>query len=93
MGSVSAMKEGSSARYGQNYRQGQEKKLIPEGIEGHVVYKGELQNVVNQLIGGLQSGMFYTGAKNLEELEEKTRFIEITKASLVESHPHDILIK
>lgn len=92
MGSLSSMKEGSAARYGQNYRQGQEKKLIPEGVEGHVVYKGELKDVVNQLIGGLRSGMYYVGAKNLEELQEKTRFIEITRASLVESYPHDVII-
>jgi IMP dehydrogenase len=91
MGSVSAMKEGSAARYGQNYRLGQEKKLIAEGVEGLVPYKGTLEEVVTQLIGGLKAGMYYTGVKNIKELQENTRFIRITQASLTESHPHDIL--
>lgn len=93
MGSVSAMKAGSSARYGQDYRHGQEKRLIEEGVEGYVSYKGMLQDTVMQLIGGLRSGMYYVGAKNLEELTEKTRLIEVSQASQVESHPHDIFLK
>lgn len=92
MGSVAAMKEGSAARYGQEYRKGQEKKLIAEGVEGMVVYKGSLEAVVTQLIGGLRTGMYYTGVKNIQELQEKTRFIQITQASLVENYPHDILM-
>lgn len=93
MGSIAAMKEGSSARYGQEYRKGQEKKLIAEGVEGLVPYKGPLEEVVNQLIGGLKSGMYYAGVKTIEELREKTRLMKVTQASLAESHPHDILIK
>jgi IMP dehydrogenase len=93
MGSVSAMKEGSAARYGQEYRQGQEKKLVAEGVEGLVHYKGTVEEVVTQLIGGLRSGMYYAGVKNIVELQEKTRLIRVTQASLLESHPHDIIIK
>ena len=93
MGSVSAMKEGSAARYGQEYRQGQEKKLVAEGVEGLVHYKGTVEEVVTQLIGGLRSGMYYAGVKNIVELQEKTRLIRVTQASLLESHPHDIIQK
>lgn len=92
MGSVSAMKEGSSARYGQEYRQGQKKRLIAEGIEGLISYQGTMEEIVNQLIGGLRSGMYYAGAKNIKELQENTRFIRITKASLTENYPHDIIL-
>ncbi|OGG00392.1 guanosine monophosphate reductase [Candidatus Gottesmanbacteria bacterium RBG_13_37_7] len=90
MGSLSAMKEGSAARYGQDYRVGQEKKLIEEGVEAFLVYKGAVSDIVNQLIGGLRAGMYYVGADNIKELQEKTRFIRITHAGLIESHPHDI---
>jgi len=93
MGSISAMRQGSAARYGQEYRVGQEKKLIAEGVEGLVSYKGSLENVVTQLIGGVKSGMYYLGVKNIRELQEKTRFIRVTGASLAESYPHDILLK
>jgi IMP dehydrogenase len=92
MGSLEAMKEGSAARYGQEYRKGQEKKLVPEGIVGLISYKGSVQDVVNQLIGGLRSGMYYTGAINISQLQEKTRLMRVTQASLVESHPHDIVL-
>lgn len=92
MGSVSAMKEGSAMRYGQEYRQGQEKKLVAEGVEGMVPYKGTVAEVVAQLMGGLRSGMYYVGAVSIAKLQEKARFIQITQASLTESHPHDILI-
>lgn len=92
MGSIEAMKEGSATRYGQNYRVGQEKKLVAEGVEGLVSYKGKLEYVINQLIGGLRSGMYYAGVKNIPELQEKTRLIRITQASLAESHPHDIIL-
>jgi len=93
MGSISAMKEGSAARYGQEYRVGQEKKLIAEGVEGLVPYKGSLETVVNQLTGGVRSGMYYAGVKTIRELGEKTRFIRVTPASQIESYPHDILVK
>lgn len=93
MGSVSAMKEGSAARYGQEYRQGQDKKLVAEGVEGLVPYQGKLEDVTNQFIGGLRAGMYYAGVKNIRELQEKTRLMRITQASLVESFPHDIISK
>lgn len=92
MGSISAMKEGGAARYGQKYQKGKEKKLIAEGIEGLVPYQGKLTDFVFQLIGGLRAGMYYLGAKNIHELQGKARFIRITHGSLIESHPHDILI-
>ncbi len=88
MGSLGAMKAGSRDRYFQE----NEKKLVPEGIEGRVPYKGPLADTVFQLIGGLKAGMGYCGVKNLLELKEKTRFIRVTNASLRESHPHDIQI-
>ena len=93
MGSVSAMKEGSAVRYGQEYRRGQEKKLIAEGVEGMVSYKGTVAEVVTQLAGGLKAGMYYAGVKNITGLQEKTRLIKVTQASLAESHPHDIIFK
>jgi len=93
MGSIAAMKEGSSARYGQEYRKGQEKKLLAEGVEGLVPFKGPVEDVVNQLMGGLKSGMYYAGVKTVEELREKTRLMKVSQASLTESHPHDILIR
>lgn len=88
MGSLGAMQAGSSDRYFQENAQ----KLVPEGIEGRVPYKGPLADTVYQLIGGLRAGMGYCGVANLQELKEKTRFIRITNASLRESHPHDIQI-
>jgi IMP dehydrogenase len=93
MGSVSAMMEGSAARYGQEYRKGKEKKLIPEGVEGMLPFKGNLEDVIAQLIGGLRSGMYYAGVSDIKNLQEKTTFLEITQASLIESHPHDIIEK
>lgn len=93
MGSVSAMKEGSDSRYGQQYRRGQEKKLTAEGVEGLVEYLGNVEDVTDQLIGGLRTGMYYVGVKNIHELQDKTRFVKITQASLTESHPHDIVMK
>ena len=92
MGSVGAMKEGSAMRYGQEYRRGQERKLVAEGVEGMVPYKGTVEEVVTQLMGGLRSGMYYVGAASIAKLQEKARFIQVTQASLTESHPHDILI-
>lgn len=88
MGSMSAMKQGSKDRYFQD----DDKKLVPEGIEGRVAYKGPLSDTIHQLIGGLRSGMGYCGTKNLQELREDTQFIRITGAGLRESHPHDVQI-
>lgn len=88
MGSMGAMKEGSSDRYFQE----QTRKFVPEGIEGRVPYKGPLSEVVYQLIGGLRAGMGYCGAKNIEEMKNNTQFIRITSAGLRESHPHDVQI-
>jgi IMP dehydrogenase len=88
MGSIGAMQAGSKDRYFQE----NEQKLVPEGIEGRVPYKGPLADTVYQMIGGLRAGMGYCGVKNLQELKEKSRFIRITSASLRESHPHDIQI-
>lgn len=88
MGSIGAMKEGSSDRYFQE----DAKKLVPEGVEGRVPYKGPLKDTVYQLLGGLRAGMGYCGVHNIEELRTKTKFIKITQAGLTESHPHDIII-
>lgn len=90
MGSLGAMAQGAKDRYGQ---EGVEKeKLVPEGIEGRVPYKGTLAQSVHQLTGGLRSGMGYCGCKNLAELRQKARFIRITNAGLRESHVHDVMI-
>ena len=88
MGSIAAMENGSKDRY---FQEGA-KKLVPEGVEGRVAYKGSVEDTVFQLLGGLRSGMGYCGAPTIEELKEKGRFIKITAASLKESHPHDIHI-
>lgn len=88
MGSLGAMKQGSGDRYFQE----NESKLVPEGIEGRVAYKGPLADTVHQLIGGLRAGMGYCGAKTIEELMNDTQFIRITNAGLRESHPHDVQI-
>jgi len=88
MGSLGAMKEGSKDRYFQE----NEGKLVPEGIEGRVPYKGPLKDIVFQLIGGLRAGMGYCGCRNIEELMNDTQFIRITSAGLRENHPHDVQI-
>lgn len=88
MGSMSAMKQGSKDRYFQD----DDKKLVPEGIEGRVAFKGPLSDTVHQLIGGLRSGMGYCGTQNLTKLRNETAFIRITGAGLRESHPHDVQI-
>ncbi len=88
MGSLGAMKEGSRDRYFQE----SDAKLVPEGIEGRVPYRGTVGDMIYQLIGGLRSGMGYSGAANLEELKTETRFVRITNAGLRESHPHTIQI-
>lgn len=88
MGSLGAMKEGSRDRYFQENME----KLVPEGIEGRVPYKGPLAETVYQLIGGLRAGMGYCGAANLAELRKGARFVRVTAAGLRESHPHDVII-
>jgi IMP dehydrogenase len=88
MGSLSAMKRGSADRYFQETA----KKLVPEGVEGRVPYRGNVKDVIFQLIGGLKSGMGYCGAKDIKTLQKNARFIKISSAGLRESHPHDITI-
>ncbi len=90
MGSLGAMQSGSRDRYGQD--QESPGKLVPEGIEGRVPYKGPIGSMVAQLVGGLRAGMGYCGASTIQELQTKTRFVKITEASLRESHVHDVLI-
>ena len=91
MGSLGAMRSGRGDRY---FQEGERdlKKLVPEGIEGRVPYKGKLADVVYQIIGGLRAAMGYCGAATITELQQKARFIQITQAGLQESHPHDIII-
>jgi IMP dehydrogenase len=88
MGSIAAMENGSKDRY----FQANAKKLVPEGVEGRVAYKGTVEDTVFQLLGGLRSGMGYCGAKTIEDLHANAQFVEISAASLKESHPHDIQI-
>ena len=88
MGSISAMENGSKDRYFQTNA----KKLVPEGVEGRVAYKGRVEDTVFQLMGGLRAGMGYCGTPTVEELKERGRFVKISAASLKESHPHDIHI-
>ena len=90
MGSMGAMKEGSSDRYFQESAEA--KKLVPEGIEGRVPYRGSLQEIIYQMVGGLRAGMGYCGTATIEELKNNTQFVKITGAGLKESHPHDIQI-
>ncbi|MFQ5641169.1 MAG: IMP dehydrogenase [bacterium] len=91
MGSISAMKQGSGDRY---FQEGEKEvnKLVPEGIEGRVPYRGHLGDVVYQLVGGLRSAMGYCGTRDIKELQEKTRFVRISNAGVMESHPHDVII-
>ena len=88
MGSISAMENGSKDRY---FQEGA-KKLVPEGVEGRVAYKGTLEDVVFQLVGGIRSGMGYCGCKTIPDLQLRSKFVKISSASLKESHPHDIQI-
>ena len=90
MGSVAAMKKGSHDRYFQDLKSN--KKLVPEGIEGLVPYKGKLNDTVEQLIGGIKSCFGYCGSKNIMEIRDKAEFIQITSSGIIESHPHDINI-
>jgi len=91
MGSLGAMVKGSAERYGQKSST-QKDKLVPEGVEGRVPYRGTLDDFVYQLVGGLRAGMGYCGARNIEELRKNTRFVRTSAASVAESHPHDIQI-
>ena len=88
MGSLGAMNKGGKDRYFQE----DARKLVPEGVEGRVPYKGPLSDTVYQIVGGLRSGMGYTGCATIGELHEKAQFVRITGAGLKESHPHDIQI-
>ncbi len=90
MGSMGAMQGYGKDRYAS--AQGGSGKLVPEGIEGRVPYKGNLRDYVYQLVGGLRSGMGYAGAKDLKDLQSKTKLVRITNAGLIESHPHDVII-
>jgi len=94
MGSIASMRKGAEIKgeeefHGKNYK---DKVLVAEGVEGLVPIKGTVKELVDQAVGGIKSGLYYTGAKSIKELWEKARFIQITQASLTESHPHDILI-
>ncbi len=91
MGSIGAMKKGSSDRYGQEATRA-DSKFVPEGIEGRVAYKGTVAEMVTQLVGGLRAGMGYTGCHNIKELQQNAKFVRITSAGLRESHVHDVII-
>jgi IMP dehydrogenase len=90
MGSIEAMKEGSRDRYFQGDEP--DVKLVPEGIEGRVSYKGSLAFNIHQLVGGLKAGMGYSGCACICELQQKARFLRVTSAGLRESHVHDVII-
>ena len=94
MGSIGAMEKGTQIKsedeyHGKNYK---DRVLVAEGVEGYVPVKGTVKDLVDQLLGGIKSGMYYVGAKTIQELQSKGTFIQITHASLTESHPHDILV-
>ena len=91
MGSLGAMKEGSRDRYAQDDVL-DERKLVPEGIEGRVTYKGPVQDTIYQLNGGLRSGMGYVGAKDIATMHNVAKFVRITPSGLRESHVHDVII-
>jgi IMP dehydrogenase len=91
MGSLAAMAEGSADRYFQEGEVGT-RKLVPEGIEGRVPYKGPAGEVLFQLVGGLRSGMGYCGTPDIEALRTRSKFVRITSGGLRESHPHDVAI-
>jgi IMP dehydrogenase len=104
MGSIAAMAKGSSERYRQDAplsrgsggggegRPGTTQKLVPEGVEGRVPFKGSMADFVFQLVGGLRAGMGYCGTRTIDDLRTRSRFIQVTGASIQESHPHDIVI-
>lgn len=90
MGSLGAMTAGSADRYG--HSADQPKKMVAEGVEGRVPYRGRLSEYVFQLVGGLRQGMGYCGARDIEQLRREARFVRVTAAGVQESHPHDITI-
>jgi IMP dehydrogenase len=99
MGSLGAMHKGSHERYRQDAvktssdgKSSTTQKYVPEGVEGRVPYKGPLADFVFQLVGGLRAGMGYCGTRTIEDLRTRARFIQVTGASVMESHPHDIVI-
>jgi len=92
MGSLGAMVKGSSERYHQRGEEATPDKLVPEGVEGRVPFKGPLSTFVYQLVGGVRAGMGYCGTRTIEELRTQARFLEVSAASVRESHPHDIAI-
>ena len=89
-GSIGAMRKGSRDRYGQAGTA--DEKLVPEGIEGRVPHRGSLASILYQLVGGLRSGMGYTGSRTIQELRTKARFVRITSQGLRESHVHDVIV-
>ncbi len=89
MGSLGAMSEGSADRYAQEDDRG---KLVPEGIEGRVPYKGTLAAMVQQMVGGLKAAMGYCGVSTIEELQRRAKFVRVSQAGLRESHVHDVII-
>jgi IMP dehydrogenase len=91
MGSIGAMQTGSSDRYFQDSENNAD-KLVPEGIEGRVPYKGSVISVIHQLMGGLRASMGYVGARNIDEMRNKANFVQITSAGMRESHVHDVQI-
>src|SRR5262249_15879729 len=91
MGSLGAMEKGSSDRYFHHNNDGPG-KLVPEGVEGLIAFKGSLSSLVHQLVGGLRAGMGYCGCANIDELRTKARFIKISSAGLRESHVHDVIV-
>ncbi len=92
MGSVGAMNQLTVDRYGHDAKDGDRVKTVPEGIEGVVPFKGSLNEVLFQLIGGLRSGMGYCGTKTIAELKQNAQFVQITPSGLKESHPHDVMV-
>ena len=91
MGSIGAMVQGSADRYGQD-KSTEQDKLVPEGVEGRVPYRGTLSNYVYQLVGGIRAGLGYCGTPPIDELRKNAKFVRTSAATVNESHPHDILI-
>jgi IMP dehydrogenase len=91
MGSLGAMVKGSAERYGQDSKT-EASKLVPEGVEGRVPYRGTLSEFAYQMVGGLRAGMGYCGAKNIDQLRKNAKFVRVSLAAVGESHPHDIQI-
>ncbi len=91
MGSLEVMREGSRDRYAQDFYT-DERKLVPEGIEGRVPYKGSTAHIIEMLVGGLKAGMGYAGCRTIGELQKKGKFIKVTASGIRESHVHDVII-